>query len=390
MSVRSRVTTVVSAVLVLGSLSVPAVQAAAPKAAPTGPAMVGAAERALGNILVDSKGWSLYAFLPDNDTASTCYGGCAVAWPPLLTNGLPVAGNGVNAGLLGTTTRTDGTTQVTYNGWPLYYWFRDTGPGDVRGQWVGKTWFALNADGTFNAKHVTYVGKASSPLGDVLVGPNGMTLYMFDVDKNGSSNCNGECAIAWPPLLTEALPQANPGVNQSLLGTTSRKDGTTQVTYNGMPVYYWFRDHAAGDWSGQSVGKVWWMVSPAGARLAKPLPVFAKLSAGSTPYGPILAGTNGRTVYMFTKDSNGQSVCYNQCATIWPPVLSDIPVIVGNGADAKLIGTVKRKDGTTQVTYNGMPLYYYYQDKAPGDLMGQNVNSVWFVLRPTGEVLKPG
>jgi hypothetical protein len=70
--------------------------------------------------------------------------------------------------------------------------------------------------------------------------------------------------------------------------------------------------------------------------------------------------------------------------------LSDIPVITGTGIDAKLIGTAKRKDGTNQVTYNGMPLYYYSGDKAPGDLMGQNVFSVWFVLRPSGKVLMPG
>ena len=385
-SARSRLSLALGAVLAVASMSVTAVQAAGP----TGPAQVNKGDRALGTILVDQNGWTLYAFLNDNNGPSTCYGTCATFWPPLLTNGLPVAGSGINQGLLGTTMRNDGTTQVTYNGWPLYYWSKDTGPGDMRGQWIANTWFALNADGTFNAKIVTYVGKASSPIGDVLVGPNGRTLYEFDVDKNGTSNCNGQCATFWPPLLTDVQPQANTGLNAKLLGTITRTDGKLQVTYNGMPLYYWHLDSAAGQWNGQSIGNVWWMVSPAGARLATKLPANATLSSRNTPYGPILAGTNGRTVYMFAVDTNGKSACYNRCAQIWPPVLSDVPVIVGSGADAKLIGTVKRTDGTTQVTYNGMPLYYFSGDQAAGQLTGQNTNSVWFVLRPSGTVLKPG
>lgn len=374
------------AVIAASSLSVPMVQAADP----IGPARVEMTTGALGTFLTDENGRTLYVFLSDNNGPSVCYGGCATAWPPLLTNGMAVAGTGVQQGLLGITTRNDGTTQVTYNGWPLYYWFRDSAPGEMKGQWVNNLWFVIAPDAQLNPKHVAYVGKASSPLGDVLVGPNGRTLYMFDTDKDGVSNCYGQCAVAWPPLLTDVQPQANTGVRQSLLGTTTRNDGTLQVTYNGMPVYYWFRDNAAGQWNGQSVGKVWWMVTPNGARLARSLPQYTTLAAGSTPYGPILVGKNGRTVYMFTRDTDGQSACYDRCAQVWPPVLTDIPVITGNGADTKLIGTVKRTDGTTQVTYNGMPLYYYFADAAPGDLKGQNVNSVWFVLRPSGEVLKPG
>ncbi|HEY3341776.1 MAG TPA: hypothetical protein VGK81_07150 [Anaerolineae bacterium] len=385
-SIKSRMSLALGAVLTVASMSVNTVQAAGP----TGPAQVIKGDRALGTILVDQKGWTLYGFLTDNNGPSTCYGVCETFWPPLLTSGLPVAGSGVNQGLLGTTMRTDGTTQVTYNGWPLYYFSRDTGPGDMRGQWVLNTWFAFNTDGTFNAKVVTYVGTASSPIGNVLVGPNRHTLYELDADKNGMSTCNGQCAVFWPPLLTDVQPQANTGLNASLFGTITRNDGKLQVTYNGMPLYYWHKDSAPGQWNGQGIGNVWWMVSPAGARLATKLPANATLSSSSTIYGPILAGTNGRTVYMFAKDANGQSACYNSCAKIWPPVLSDVPVIVGTGADAKLIGTMKRTDGTTQVTYNGMPLYYFSGDTAAGQLSGQNTFSVWFVLRPSGKVLKPG
>ena len=385
MSVKSRLAIALSAVLAVTSLSVAAVQAA-----PASPAKVSLGTTALGQVLVGPNGLTLYMFAKDSNGQSSCYDKCAFAWPPLLTTGAPMAGTGVNAALLGTTARADGATQVTYNGMPIYYWFLDAARGDVKGQGVGKIWYVLDAAGKINKQVVSYVGKSRSPLGDVLVGPNGKTLYMFKKDIANTSNCYGDCAVKWPPLLTDVKPQADKGVLAGALGTTKRTDGTLQVTYRGMPLYYWFQDNAAGDWNGQAVGKVWWMVSPNGVPIAKPLPVYAKLSSFTTVYGPILVGNNNRVVYMFTKDSVGKSVCYGKCAEIWPPVLTEVAPIAGAGVDAKLFGTFKRTDGKRQVTYKGMPLYYYFADKNPGELMGQNVNGVWFVLRPTGEALKPG
>jgi predicted lipoprotein with Yx(FWY)xxD motif len=101
----------------------------------------------LGSFLTDEKGMTLYLFTKDTPNTTVCYDKCAVAWPPLLTNGDPVAGEGVDAALLGTTDRTDGTVQVTYNGWPLYYYEKDKAPGDVTGQDVGGVWFVVSAAG---------------------------------------------------------------------------------------------------------------------------------------------------------------------------------------------------------------------------------------------------
>ena len=101
----------------------------------------------LGSFLVDDKGMTLYLFTQDSPNTSNCYDQCATAWPPLLTTGDPVAGEGVDASLLGTTTRTDSTVQVTYNGWPLYYYEKDQAPGDVTGQDVGDVWFVVSATG---------------------------------------------------------------------------------------------------------------------------------------------------------------------------------------------------------------------------------------------------
>jgi predicted lipoprotein with Yx(FWY)xxD motif len=101
----------------------------------------------LGSYLVDSKGMTLYIYTKDTPNTSNCYGSCATAWPPLLTNGAPTAGNGVDASLLSTTTRTDGTTQVTYNGWPLYYFVSDKAAGDTSGENVQNVWFVITPAG---------------------------------------------------------------------------------------------------------------------------------------------------------------------------------------------------------------------------------------------------
>lgn len=104
----------------------------------------------LGMIIVDGSGRTLYLFQADTGTSSTCYDSCATYWPPLLTNGAPQAGTGANASLLGTTKRSDGTTEVTYAGHPLYFVVTDHNPGDATGQAVnnfGALWNVVGPDG---------------------------------------------------------------------------------------------------------------------------------------------------------------------------------------------------------------------------------------------------
>jgi predicted lipoprotein with Yx(FWY)xxD motif len=116
----------------------------------SGVARVSIANSPLGRILVDSKGITLYDFVQDKSTKSTCYGACAALWPPLITKGKPIAGHGVRASLLGTTKRKDGKLEVTYNGHPLYYFVTDRKPGQTTGQGVnqfGAPWWVLSAAG---------------------------------------------------------------------------------------------------------------------------------------------------------------------------------------------------------------------------------------------------
>lgn len=107
-----------------------------------------------GPILVDGEGMSLYLFMADtqNSGVSTCGDddGCATEWPPLLSEGDPVAGDGVDSALLSTITREDGSVQVTYNGWPLYFFAGDTAAGDTNGQGIdefGGLWYLVNPAG---------------------------------------------------------------------------------------------------------------------------------------------------------------------------------------------------------------------------------------------------
>jgi predicted lipoprotein with Yx(FWY)xxD motif len=238
----------------------------------------------LGSFLVDDKGMTLYLFTKDTPNTTVCYDKCATAWPPLLTTGNPVAGDGVDASKLGTTTRKDGTTQVTYNTWPLYYYEKDKAPGDVVGQDVGDVWFVVSAEGEKVETAVATEAATEAPaagtttvalgnneqLGSFLVDDKGMTLYLFTKDTPNTTVCYDKCATAWPPLLTTGAPAAGDGVDASKLGTTTRKDGAVQVTYNGWPLYYYEKDKAPGDVVGQDVGGVWYVVSAAGDKVTTP------------------------------------------------------------------------------------------------------------------------
>lgn len=104
----------------------------------------------LGMVIVNSEGLTLYDFHKDKGGVSSCYGACAGAWPPLLTEGEPKAEAGAMSSQLGTTKRKDGTTQVTYNGWPLYTYVGDQGPGEANGNDIdqfGAEWYALMPNG---------------------------------------------------------------------------------------------------------------------------------------------------------------------------------------------------------------------------------------------------
>lgn len=105
----------------------------------------------------------------------------------------------------------------------------------------------------------------------------------------------------------------------------------------------------------------------------------------NTGLGEVLVDPDGMTLYVFGADTGGESTCYESCATNWPSVSGDLEAGTGLDGSTFEFGTVTRTDGTSQLTVNGQPLYYFAGDSAPGDTNGQLLNDIWFVVGPDGE-----
>ena len=111
-----------------------------------------------------------------------------------------------------------------------------------------------------------------------------------------------------------------------------------------------------------------------------------------TPLGQILVDGSERTLYLFEADSTKASTCSGACAQAWPPFLTSGQPHLGSGVTQSLVGTMRRSDGTLQVTYNGHPLYYFAGDTKPGDTKGEGLNSFgagWDAVSPAGDKIEP-
>jgi len=128
---------------------------------------------------------------------------------------------------------------------------------------------------------------------------------------------------------------------------------------------------------------------PAGSESAGAESGAGVVSLGSVQkLGMVLVDSNGMTLYDFHKDKGTTSSCYGACEKGWPPLLSEGEPQVGNGASASKLGTTERKDGTTQVTYAGHPLYTFVEDQKPGEANGNDVSAFgaqWYALKGSGE-----
>jgi predicted lipoprotein with Yx(FWY)xxD motif len=353
-------------VALLVATSVIGLSAASAQTQPMAPTIKLSSTDQLGSFLVDANGMTLYIYTKDTPGVSNCTDQCAQNWPPLLVQQgeTPTLDAGI-PGQLGVITRADGGMQVVFNGMPLYTFAKDQNPGDTTGQGVGNVWYV--------AAPATVSLGGNSDLGQFLVGANGMTLYMYTKDTMDVSNCYDQCATNWPPLLVKEgeTPTLQPGLDGKL-DVIDRTDGTKQVAFDGMPLYYWAKDQKPGDSTGQNVGSVWFVIQPKTVRVG-----------GNDALGKFLVGPNGMTLYTYAKDAQNTSNCTDQCAVNWPPLLvaqGQTPS-AGDGVMGTL-GVITRADGTMQVTDNGMPLYYFIKDVVPGDANGQNVGNVWTVATP--------
>jgi predicted lipoprotein with Yx(FWY)xxD motif len=116
----------------------------------------------------------------------------------------------------------------------------------------------------------------------------------------------------------------------------------------------------------------------------------ATVGVATTGLGRILVDSSGRTIYLFKRDFGTRTACNGACASAWPPVRANGEPTVGPGANASLVGTTARPDGTPQLTYNGHPLYLYHGDEKPGETDGEGstaFGAAWYALSPAGDQL---
>ena len=208
----------------------------------------------LGSYLTGPDGKTLYVFLKDAPSTSNCTAGCLQIWPPLLQEEDDHVQGA--SGVSGTFAYIDTPAgeQVTYNGAPLYYFSKDTAPGQTQGNLFGGLWFVARPDTASTALVGVHDGGGKT----FLVGPTGGSLYFFSKDATGVSNCSGSCAQNWPALtVPQGIDPTAVSAAGGSLAVITRDDGTRQLTYNGHPVYYYAGDHVPGDTNGDGVGGVW-------------------------------------------------------------------------------------------------------------------------------------
>jgi predicted lipoprotein with Yx(FWY)xxD motif len=259
------------------------VETAAVTSQPTtaGQALAGAllGESPAGDILVGANGLAVYGFTNDTAAASTCYGTCADAWPPVIVGPDWTVGPGLDTGIFATTVREDGQLQLVAGKWPLYYYQGDATPGDVNGQGSGDVWFLVNPDGTLitdldsiateqaaaeapaEASTSGIVSSGQTGLGEALVDTEGLTLYGFTNDEDAEPSCYDDCADAWPPLLVDGAELPS-GLDPEVYSVVERTDGTFQLVAGIWPLYRFAGDAAPGDVNGQGSGDVWFAVAP--------------------------------------------------------------------------------------------------------------------------------
>lgn len=260
------------------------------------------------------------------------------------------------------------------------------------------------AAGTLSVREVPDVGS-------VVTDGAGATLYRFDKDtaQPPRSNCEGSCATTWPAVPADDA-KAAAGIEAGLLGSVERADGTRQLTLAGWPVYRYAKDTRAGEAKGEGVGGTWHALAADGKKAAdQKAGAGAGSGAGSgtgsgagaeTPglsvaadgkLGKILVGAGGHTLYRFDKDSAWPMKfgCLDACLNTWKPA-APVDKAKVSGIPAGLVGSVKRPDGSEQMTIDCWPVYLFTGDTEPGQTNGHNKQGLWFAVNDAGKKVPAG
>ncbi|MFC6136326.1 MULTISPECIES: SCO0930 family lipoprotein [Streptomyces] len=270
-----------------GSGAVPA--GGADKSGPAGQLKVSEIQ-GLGSGVTDSEGMTLYRF--DKDTPkppkSNCEGDCAGVWPAVAANDASVSA-GIDAALLGSVERSDGTKQLTLAGWPVYRYAKDAKAGDALGEGVGGTWHVLGPGGKpakagkgteggaqkeekadksdAAAKGGELTAVQNPELGTLVEDAEGKTLYRFDKDSAWPMKigCVDACTDTWKPAKPVDKDKVN-GIAPELIGKVKRPDGTEQLTIDCWPVYSFTGDKEPGDTTGHNNKGLWFAITDKGKK----------------------------------------------------------------------------------------------------------------------------
>jgi predicted lipoprotein with Yx(FWY)xxD motif len=349
----------------------------------------------LGDILVDGNGKTLYFFTKDVSGESKCIDGCLSDWPVYYAPDL-VPGAGIDAADFSTITRSDGTPQTAYKGWPLYYYAGDNAGGDTNGEAVGNVWFVAKPNYSIMLANAQLVGKDGKNytssyqegVGETqyFVDVHGRTLYTFirdykDINKFTAADLSNNAV--WPIFYVDidALPSS---LNATDFGEIDVY-GTKQLTYKGNPLYYFGEDASRGENKGVSVPVpgIWPVAGPQTTTAPDQPTVMLRDDAN---LGNVLTDNEGRTLYFFARDTKGTSSCAGGCLNRWPLFNADeIIVQQGSVLNTDDFGTIGDGD-SKQVTYKGRPLYYYAPGndgviEAAGENGGDNFGTVWYVAK---------
>ena len=225
-------------------------------------------------------------------------------------------------------------------------------------------------DGTMPMSEIEYdVAVANTSLGNVITDAQGMTLYFFTRDVNGTSACNGGCATNWPPFTVDNL-RASPALDQTYFSTITREDGSSQVTYKGWPLYYFMNDNAAGDVNGENAGGNWYVAKP-------DYDVFLASQTVNDQETRYLVDDLGQSLYTFANDDANLSNCSGGCLDAWP-IFGDQNLVIPSILNQDDFGNITTQ-GVSHATFLNQPLYYFNNDDNRGEINGHEANNVWFL-----------
>jgi predicted lipoprotein with Yx(FWY)xxD motif len=357
-----------------------------------------------GNIITDNLGHTLYFFANDANGQANCTNECIAIWPIFYVEDLQIEAP-LDANNFSEIMNADGKMQITYKGWPLYYYSpnADGGfeePGVVSCDAYDNSWFVAKPDYTIMIANNQLIGHdgnmylsdytTGSALTKYFTDSYGRTIYRFIKDNNSKNNFTKEDFSnnsVWPVYYSEinAIPSI---LNKNDFGKID-VFGHEQLTYKGNPLYYFGQDMARGDNKGISYPSpgIWPIVNETTMEAeAAAKKVTIKISQNST-FGQILTDGEGRALYFFTKDVNGLTHCTGGCNLNWPVFYAESLILEeGSTLSVNDFSEIALPNNSKQTTYKGWPLYYFSASgdgviENAGTVGGDGVNNVWYVAK---------